>query len=259
MKKGLFLVVGLAVGCAPNPGLVVDKIVKNYGNIQQLEEKVECYVAPLGVSLNGTTYYKSPDKIAGDFGQPMEAKIVSDGKDMWISVPAYQTVLKMGMNDKNAEVSPSHIKTFLFPEKALGALAEKYEAKKVKSGKLSGTSVSILEMVPKASDSEIATVTLWVENESGAIRKYETKDKDGQVRCRLLCDSITNVGGTFLAKEMRVEEGNGNPVGTMTVSDIKLNQAISDSLFSFKPPKGLMVIEEMPVLGIPMPDILPLE
>ena len=259
MKKILaVLAVACLAGCATKPGPVFDQVVKNYAGIQKLEEKVECYVAPLGVSLNGTTYLQAPDKIAGDFGQPMEAKIVSDGKTMWISVPAYQTVLKMDCKDSSAEVSPSHIQTFLFPERPLGQLDKNFTAKKVKKGKLDGVSVSVLEIVPKT-PGDLASATLWVEDATGAVRKYETKDAKGQVRCRLICDSIANVSGISLAKELRVEEGNGNLVGTATVSDIKVNGTISDSVFSFTPPKNLQVIEEMPVLGIPMPDILPLQ
>jgi len=237
----------------------MDQVTANYAAIQGIQQEMDCYIAPLGVSLSGTCTYKQPNKIHCDFGDPMEAKIVSDGKTMWISVPAYQTVLKMGAEDQDQEISPKHIMTFMFPEVPLARLKEGFVPTNVSSATLSGEKVWCLEVEPTAPESRISKAKLWVEQDSGAVRKYETMDKNGRVSCRVIFDTITDTDGTWLARDVRVEEGNGNLVGSGTISEIKLNPSIQDSLFDFQAPAGMMVLDEVPMIGIPMPDILPLE
>jgi len=262
MKRALLPVVlcvaGL-VGCGPKPDAIMDQVVNNYGAVETVQEEVDCYVAPLGVNLSGTCSFQRPGKIHCDFGDPMEAKIVSDGKTMWISVPSYQTVLRMNADDEGQEVSPKHIMTFMFPEAPLAGLKEGYVAKKVSKAKLNGEKLCCLEVAPKDAESEMGKARLWVEEATGVVRKYETMDKEGRASCRVVFDSIAEVNGVSLAKDIRVEEGNGNLVGSLTVSEIKPNLPLSASFFEFKVPDGLVVLDEMPMIGIPMPDILPLE
>lgn len=259
MKKWMPLLLVVTFGCATNPSLVMDKVVENYGSVQSLQEEIECYVAPLGVNLSGTASFKEPCKMKCDFEEPMEAGVISDGKDMYIAVPAYQTVLKLKVGDDSQELSPLHIVTFFFPERPLGSLKEKYTAKSAKSDNLDGQKVDRLEIIPKEDMDGMSKAVLWVDGETGAVRKYETVDAEGNVSCRVHYDAIDEVSGTYLPKEVRIEEGNGNLVGTLSVSEITLNPSLGDDLFDYDPPDDLMVVEEVPMLGIPMPDIVPLQ
>ena len=153
----------------------------------------------------GRVYFKKAGKMLWKYETPEEQLIVLDGKTLWFYLPAEKQAMK-----NNFTTVPQHIVADLFRGRM--DVLSKFKAGIVpRSADDTGDQV-VLELVPLEYDPTLSKLVLWLDPASSLIQKTSLLDAFGN----------------------RTE---------LWFQDIKVDQGLSDSLFTFTPPSGVDVFE----------------
>jgi outer membrane lipoprotein carrier protein len=128
---------------------------------------------------------------------------VTDGKTVWSYTPANKQVLIDTYKEEPRSFSP---------ERFLLSVPKDFYSAILSREKFQGKNVVVLKLTPKEDNTSMKSLKLWIDDGEWLLWKAEIVD---------LSDNIT----------------------TYTVSDIRLNTAISDSTFSFVAPPGVEVVD----------------
>ena len=129
--------------------------------------------------------------------------LVTDGSAVWSFSPANKQVLVDRYKENHNSLSP---------EKFLLNLPAQYYSTLLKTEKIGNADAFVLKLVPKDDQSFITSVKMWVESGSWLVRRVLIVDMN---------DTETDY----------------------TITDMKLNTRVPDSLFSFTPPAGTEVVD----------------
>ena len=130
---------------------------------------------------------------------------VSDGKDVW-------TYNKKGTPPAIIVQSIEKAGAGMVPREMLFEFPKNFNVASVEEGTLDGRADYILQLTPKTPDVAIRHLKVWVDEK----------------------DSLT--------RKMEFEDTSGNKI-VFTLSNVKLNAEIADSLFQFKAPEGVKVFD----------------
>jgi len=150
----------------------------------------------------GMVYFKKPGKMRWVYRQPTKQEIISDGKSLWTYRPEDNQVIVARMPQAFQSKAPA---TFLA---GIGNLKRDFQARFLKEPS-SGKDYS-LELIPLEAQGSLEKLFLIVERE------------------------------TFKILQAKVQDVMGN-VTQMNFSKIQFDNHLSDSLFTFTPPKGVEV------------------
>jgi len=150
----------------------------------------------------GVVYFKKPGKMRWVYRQPTQQEIISDGKSLWTYRPEDNQVIVARMPQAFQSKAPT---TFLA---GIGNLKRDFQARFFKEPS-SGKDYS-LELIPLEAQGSLEKLFLIVERE------------------------------TFKILQAKVQDVMGN-VTQMNFSKIQFDNHLSDSLFTFTPPKGVEV------------------
>ncbi len=159
----------------------------------------------------GVAYFKKPGKMRWDYQKPMKQEIISDGNNLWNYRPEEKQVVVSPMAHSFQSKTPS---TFLM---GLGNLKKDFQARWAKEPS-SGENY-FLELTPRETEGSLEKLSLLVDREN------------------------------FKILQARIQDVMGN-VTQISFSKIQFDNHLSDSLFTFTPPKGVEVFR-MP--GVPSP------
>jgi outer membrane lipoprotein carrier protein len=148
----------------------------------------------------GMVYFKKPGKMHWIYRQPTKQEIISDGKSLWTYRPEDQQVIVAKMSQAFQSKAPT---SFLA---GIGNLKRDFQAQFVKEPS-SGENYS-LELTPLEGQGSLEKLFLLVDRQ------------------------------TFYILQAKVQDAMGN-VTQINFSKIKFNNNLSDSLFTFTPPKGV--------------------
>ncbi len=132
-----------------------------------------------------------------------EQTIVTDGASVW----TYSTVNKQLLIDRYKDDN-----NVIEPQRLLVNAERDYEVTLIADDNAASEHVSQLKLIPKSDTSRFKWVKLWIDRNDWLLKKAQLQD---------LADNIT----------------------TYTISDIRLNKGLADSLFRFDPPHGTEVID----------------
>jgi len=150
----------------------------------------------------GVVYFKKPGKMRWVYRQPTKQEIISDGKSLWTYRPEDNQVIVGRMTQAFQSKAPT---TFLA---GIGNLKRDFQARFLKEPS-SGKDYS-LELIPLEAQGSLGKLFLIVERE------------------------------TFKILQAKVQDVMGN-VTQINFSKIQFDNHLSDSLFTFTPPKGVEV------------------
>jgi outer membrane lipoprotein carrier protein len=153
----------------------------------------------------GRVYFKKGGKMLWHYETPEEQLIVLDGKTLWIYQPAEKQAMK-----NNFSIIPQHIVADLFRGKM--DVLDKFKVTPVPRGTNDTSDLVVLELVPIESDPTVRKLVLWLDPVSYLVRKTALTDGFGN----------------------RTE---------LTFQDIKVDQGLSDSVFTFTPPSDVDIFE----------------
>jgi outer membrane lipoprotein carrier protein len=158
------------------------------------------------IESRGEVYFKRPGKMKWQYKKPSKKTIVSDGSRLWI----YDYKDSQAILEKNysSEKMPSAI-SFLWGKKKL---SDVFDASIISVQEVKGRKTYTLELLPK-------------------------EDSMSLTKLHFLVDPVSN-----LILESSIFDFFGNE-NRLVFSSQKLGRAIEDSVFQFKVPKGVRIVE----------------
>jgi len=164
----------------------------------------------LGDTLKSTgrLYQAGPNAFAMRFDDPPDEAIVIDGKFVWIYTPSSTPgqVIRTRM-----ETDPVYGANLL--AKLLDRPAERYHSSWVRADTLGGRQVEVVAIVPTGENLNFSKAVLWLDQESALPRRIELTESGGVRRI-------------------------------LTLAHLKPNAAIDKTVFEFKVPKGVRVVDQ---------------
>lgn len=155
-----------------------------------------------------------PSRLAVRYTQPAGDRVVADGKWVWVYLPSAtpDQVLRVPVSDGHGTpaggaVSLDYINQFLTDP------AARFTISGAGTAVLNGHQTTIVVLVPRDPDDQIARAKLWIDDTDGLVRQFEVADPSGTVRLfRILSESF--------------------------------NVPVDRSAFQFKPPHGVKVVDQ---------------
>ena len=157
----------------------------------------------------GTLVQAGPDKLAMRFSDPPGEAIVIDGQHVWVYTPSTTPgqVIRMGV-PSGGPVYGYNILAWL-----LDRPAERYTASYLRTERVNGRSMDVVELVPAVPDLPFERAVLWLDREDGLPRRLEIAEHSGATR-------------------------------TLALSKLRVNQSVPDRTFSFEVPAGVRVVDQ---------------
>lgn len=147
-------------------------IERRYVEIQDLHAEFEQQTTLSSINQtekgNGAVWFKKGGKMLWHYKKPEEQKIILDGRNLWIYIPAEKQVMK-----NNFSAVPQHIVVDIFRGQI--NIREKFSVTLLSQNPPS----VVLELVPKEYDPTVKKLRLWYDTEKRHITKTELEDDLG--------------------------------------------------------------------------------
>jgi len=154
----------------------------------------------------GKLYQRKPDRFLMRFTEPAGDVMVADGRHFWIYYPSSDRtqVVRTGIAEGGEQAD--------FQRQFLSNATARFVATLNGVETVAGRPAYALTLVPRRS-SPYKVIRIWVDREDNLVRRFEMTEENDSVR--------------------RVE-----------LRNLKVNQPVSDALFTFTPPAGTQVIDQ---------------
>jgi outer membrane lipoprotein carrier protein len=157
----------------------------------------------------GTLVQAGEDKLAMRFTDPPGEAIVIDGRSIWVYTPSTTPgqVIRMAV-PSGGPVYGYNILAWL-----LDRPAERYTSSYVRSDRLNGRAVDVVQLDPAVPDLPFERAVLWLDKEDGLPRRLEITEPSGAIR-------------------------------TLTLSKVRANRQAPKGTFTFEVPSGVRVVDQ---------------
>lgn len=154
----------------------------------------------------GKLYQRKPDRFLMRFTEPAGDVMVADGRHFWIYYPSSDRtqVVRTSIAEGGEQAD--------FQRQFLSNATARFVATLNGVEMVGGRPAYALTLVPRR-DSPYKVIRIWVDREDNLVRRFEMTEENDSVR--------------------RVE-----------LRNLKVNQPVSDALFTFTPPAGTQVIDQ---------------
>jgi outer membrane lipoprotein carrier protein len=157
----------------------------------------------------GTLVQAGPDKLSMRFSDPPGEAIVIDGQHVWVYTPSTTP----GQVLRLAVPSGGPIYGYNMLAWLLDRPAERYQASYLRSDKLNGRPMDVVELVPAVPDLPFERAVVWLDREDALPRRLEITERTGSKR-------------------------------TLTLSRMQVNRSVPDRTFTFEVPSGVRVVDQ---------------
>jgi len=186
---------------------VVAKVKASYANATSLTCDVRRVTASgmLGQRrvVRGTLRMLLPEMFRIDYVSPYEQSLICNGETVWIYTPQNEQVVVSSVTDYQEREMLGNL---------IGYFERDYTYEDAGRAEVDGRPTMVLKMVARSDEVAYPGGRLWVDTER------------------------------WLPAEVELTDDIGNTI-SYRLSNIKLNQSLSKSIFSFTPPEGVEVIE----------------
>jgi outer membrane lipoprotein carrier protein len=202
---------------APDSAWVVQQVQEKYNQTKDFRADFQqvTSIGSLGQSqrAQGRVYLKKPGMMRWEYEGPDEQLIISNGKMLWIYDPSLNQVIEQ----KWDQVYASKVPTLFLA--GLGHLEKDFRILSQPSPTTVGNqpSVYLLKLIPKNRQLNLTELILTINPKNFLIEESWTKDN---------FDNTTS----------------------LVFSNIRINTGVPDTIFSFKPPKGVEKINTSDML-----------
>lgn len=190
----------------------IDKAVAAYANVKTahatFEQTIDNPLTGSKLTSRGEFEQARPDRFAFRFSDPKGDVIVSDGKFVWVYVPSSTPgqVIRAPLSS-DVQGSIDLIGTFFTNPRARYAISD------AGSATINGRATRIVTLAPKTKDASFVRAKVWIDAQDGALRQFEAEEATGVVRL-------------------------------VKVVSFTPNATVSPNAFSFKPPKGVKIVNQ---------------
>lgn len=203
---------GPAPASAQDAGAIVSRAAAAYRATSSLKADFDQTIENPMVGNSdskGVLVQSGPAKLSMRFSDPPGEAIVIDGKFVWVYTPSTTPgqVLRIPVPSGGPVYGYNLIAWIL------DRPAERYESKYLRSDRLDGRAVDVVELVPAVPDMPFTRATVWLDREDGLPRRLEIEERSGQRR-------------------------------TLTLHKLRVNQPVAERTFTFPVPAGVRVVEQ---------------
>jgi outer membrane lipoprotein carrier protein len=157
----------------------------------------------------GTLVQAGPDKLSMRFSDPPGEAIIIDGQHVWVYTPSTTP----GQVLRLAVPSGGPIYGYNMLAWLLDRPAERYRASYLRTDKLNGRPMDVVELVPAVPDLPFERAVVWLDKEDALPRRLEITERTGSKR-------------------------------TLTLSRMQVNRSVPDRTFTFEVPSGVRVVDQ---------------
>ncbi len=193
-----------------------------YGELASMqadfEQTIEIPILERKRTGHGVWYQKGPGRFKMDFVDPPGDQIVADGEHLWLYYPSTHPdqVIRSSIEANATGAGMADLQGRIFLEARDG-----YEAVYGGTEIIGEASTHLISLRPLG-ESHYRSVRVWVDVETFLVRRSVRVWVDVE---------------TFLVRRFEITEHN-ETIRTVTLTNLKPNQQISDSAFRFKMPPG---------------------
>jgi outer membrane lipoprotein carrier protein len=157
----------------------------------------------------GTLVQAGEDQLAMRFSDPPGEAIVIDGQHVWVYTPSTTPgqVIRMSV-PSGGPVYGYNMLAWL-----LDRPAERYTASFLRTDRVEGRAVDVIQLVPAVPDLPFDRAVLWLDREDALPRRLEITEHGGATR-------------------------------TLTLSKVRTNQAVPKGTFTFQVPSGVRIVDQ---------------
>ena len=217
-RRALGLAALLALAGAPalpaqqDAAAIVGRSSRVYRSLSSLQaDFVQVIDNPMidSAESRGTLIQSGAAKLAMRFTDPPGEAVVIDGEHVWIYTPSTVPgqVIRMAL-PSGGPVYGYNILAWL-----LDRPAERYEASYLRSDKVAGRDVDVVQLVPAVPDLPFERAVLWLDRGDGLPRRLEILEPSGATR-------------------------------TLTLSKVRTNERVTGQTFRFNVPAGVRVVDQ---------------
>jgi len=247
--------VPLFLGCTSKFETLLPDAQANYSAIKTYEETRSLYVSAAGADVQIHAKFKAPNKLKAEVTYPITASATCDGNKFSLCVPDYSTCVSLPLDEDSDLIPPRTFLKLLSPHLHFVDLSDRFDSKMVTKEDMDGRKVVVFELTPRQK-SPMASAKLWIEADRPVITRVEVYNANGDCKGRTFFSNFQQISGIWLPQDYRLEMGDGTPMITLSVTDVKVNEDIPDTVFVFSPSSDMVVLDEVPPLGGVLPDIL---
>ena len=200
------------VARAPSPESTFDRAVAAYRKIRTARATfTQILTNPLTGDTtvsHGEVQQQPPGRFAVHFTDPAGDVIVADGKWLWVYLPSTNPdqVIKSPVA-ANSAGTPDFTAMFLEQPKS------RYHISDAGTATVGGHRTHAITLVPTDDSLPFSKATIWVDDDDGIVRRFETTDANGVMR-------------------------------RVTVDSIRTNVRVDPEAFVFHPPRGARIFEQ---------------
>ncbi len=214
MRTSLFCLLATVAAVVPaqSPAVsAVDRAVSAYATVRTakatFEQTITNALTGSTVSSKGEFQQSRPDRFAFRFTDPKGDAIVSDGKFVWLYLPSSTPgqVIRAPLT-ADIEGSIDLVGAFFTNPKERYTITDGGEAM------LDGRTTRAVNLVPRRGDASFVKARIWIDAQDGWLRQFEAQEPSGVTR-------------------------------RVRVTSFTPNASVASSAFTFKPPRGVRVVE----------------
>jgi len=251
----------LGYGCGgKNVEALLPNMASNFESIQTYELTPTLYIPQAGTDVQVKTAFKYPNKMRADVTYPMAVTVVCDGKRIMGCVPEYNTCIQLDLMDQHDVLPTSALLVLMIPHLNYVRISDRYDTRIAGKETMGSRKAVVFDLVRKTapeSSFQAPKAKIWVEEDRAVPLRMETMNEQGVCKTRSFFDNFVEVQGVWLPQEVRMETGDGVPLVSLMISDMSVNEALSDELFVINAPEDCMVLDEIPVISSSdIPDLL---
>jgi len=251
----------LLAGCgAKNMDVLLPEMAANFESIKSYELTPSLYIPQAGTDVQVKTSFKCPKMMRADVTYPVSVSVVCDGKKLLGCAPDYNTCIQLDLSDEEGVLPASALAVLMIPHLNYVQITDRYDAKVAGKEKLDDRKTVVFDLVRKdepKSAFQAPKAKIWVEEDRALPLRMETMNEEGVCKTRTTMDNFTKVGDVWLPQDVRMETGDGMSLLSLSITDMTVNEEISDDLFAVKAPDDCVVLEELPAVSpSDIPEIL---
>lgn len=202
-----------AAAVAQDAASIVGRSARAYQSLSSLradfEQRIDDPLIDTALTSRGTLVQAGQSKLAMRFSSPPEDRIIIDGQYVWVYTPSTTSgqVLRLSL-PSGGPVYGFNVLSWI-----LDRPAERYRMKYLRTDRLNGRAVDLVELTPTIPELPFSRAVVWLDRDDALPRRLEITER---------------LGGTR----------------TITLTRLRPNDSIPDSTFVFAVPAGVHVIQQ---------------
>jgi outer membrane lipoprotein carrier protein len=192
-------------------GSVVARSARVYAALSSLRADFEQRIEDSLIGTfdsRGVVTQAGENQLAMRFSDPAGDAIVIDGKQVWVYTPSTSPGQVIRMPAPSGPVYGFNVLSWI-----LDRPAERYRMRYLRADKVGGRATDVVELIPLSPELPFTRAVVWLDREDALPRRLEITERRGGVR-------------------------------TITLSKVRVNDALPDGAFRFDVPGGVRIVDQ---------------